>query len=147
MLFRGTLQKFLEPHYTIAGSVGDGLALLEAARALDPDVIIADISMPVLNGIQAVRQLMSAQPDARVIFVTVHEEPAFVMEGQRSGALGYLLKRDVANQLIPAIREVLQGNPFICPGLLNEIRPYLAPKLKIPSELEKLRVDKLSAYK
>jgi len=113
--FRKALEKFLGPHYTIAGSVGDGLALVEAARVFDPDLIIADISMPVLNGIQAVRQIMSSQPNARVIFLTVHEEPAFVLESQKTGALGYLLKRSLTDQLMPAIREVLHGDPFVCP--------------------------------
>jgi DNA-binding NarL/FixJ family response regulator len=93
------------------------------ARALEPDVIIADTSMPVLNGVQAVRQLMSAQPDARVIFLTVHtvhEDPTFVMEGGKAGALGYVLKRNIADRLMPSIREVLQGNPFIRPALLSD---------------------------
>ena len=100
--------------------MGDGLAMVEAAQTFRPDVILADISMPVLNGIRAVRQLMSSQPDVRVIFLTIHEGPAFVMEARKTGALGYLLKRNAADYLIPAIHEVLQGHVFICPGLRDD---------------------------
>jgi CheY-like chemotaxis protein len=118
--FRDALQKFLEPEFRIVASVGDGQALIEAAQALAPNVIIADISMPVLNGIQATRRLMVHRPSARVIFLTVHEEPAFVAEAKRSGARGYLLKRRAPDYLIPSIREVLQDGAFVCPTVLGE---------------------------
>lgn len=118
--FRTSLEEFLEPHFTIAGSVGDGLAMVEAAQALEPDVVIADIRMPVLNGIRAVRQLISCRPDARVIFLTFYEDPVFVTEARKTGALGYVPKRTAADHLIAAIHEVLEGRVFICPGLLDD---------------------------
>jgi DNA-binding NarL/FixJ family response regulator len=127
--FQEALRKFLEPHFQIVASVGDGKALVEAAQALTPDVIIADISMPVLNGLQAVRRLKAVQPNARILFLTVHEEPAFVTEAEKSGALGYVLKRCAPSDLIPAIRKVLQGSSFICPSA-PEPQPLSATVLK-----------------
>jgi DNA-binding NarL/FixJ family response regulator len=110
------LRRLLEPEFRIAESVGDGRALVEAAQARSPDLIVADISMPLLNGFQALRRLKVAQPNARVIFLTVHEEPAFVSEAMKSGAQGYVLKRCAPFHLIPAIRAVLQGSLFVCPA-------------------------------
>lgn len=110
--YRNALQKFLEPQFEITASVGDGPALVEAAQRLSPDVIIADISMPVLNGLQAIRRLKLAQPDTRVIILTIHEEPTFAAQAKTSGVLGYVLKRLAGHDLIPAIRAVLQGKPF-----------------------------------
>jgi DNA-binding NarL/FixJ family response regulator len=127
--FREALQEFLEPEFSIVGSVGDGQALVEAAHALAPDVIITDISMPVLNGLQAVRRLKTAQLDALVIFLTVHEEPAFVMEAGKNGARGYVLKRCAPSDLIPAILEVLQGRPFVCSSALEPLLPPLPPNI------------------
>jgi DNA-binding NarL/FixJ family response regulator len=119
--FLQDLQKHLEPEFEILASVADGQALIEAAQLLHPDVMITDISMPLLNGFQATRQLMAAQPNARVIFLTIHEEPAFAAEARRSGGLGYVLKRRAAVDLIPAIREVLQGGQFVCPTAVEYI--------------------------
>lgn len=132
MAFREALEHILEPEFRIVASVGDGKALIEAAQASSPDVIIADISMPVLNGIQAVRRLKAAQPNARVIFLTVHEEAAFVAEAKKSGARGFVLKRCAASDLIPAIREVLRGSPFVCSTSLEE-PPCSAPPVRPPS--------------
>ena len=110
---REGVQKLLEPEFEILASVGDGQSLIEAAQTLTPDLIISDISMPLLNGLQATRRLIALQPKARVIFLTVHEEAAFVAEANKSGALGYVVKRCAASHLIPAIREVLQGRSFV----------------------------------
>jgi DNA-binding NarL/FixJ family response regulator len=111
------LQKFLEPEFNILASVGDGLSLIEAAHALLPEVIVTDISMPRLNGMQAVRRVKLSQPACRVIFLSVHEEPAFAAEARKIGAVGYLLKRYVSAELIPAIHAVLEGSAFVCSAL------------------------------
>ena len=121
--FREALQKFLEPTFRIVASVGNGQELVEAAQALAPDVIIADVSMPLLDGLHAVRRIRVNQPDARVVFLTVHEEPAFLLEAEKSGAVGYVLKRCAASDLIPAIRAVLQGSLFIRSPALEEFYP------------------------
>jgi DNA-binding NarL/FixJ family response regulator len=114
------LQKYLEPEFSVVDSVGDGVALIEAARRLNPDIILTDISMPRLNGMQAVRQLRRAQTESRVIFLTVHEESAFAAEAKKVGAAGYVVKRYAASHLIPAIHAVLEGNPFVCPAELQD---------------------------
>jgi DNA-binding NarL/FixJ family response regulator len=110
-----SLQKLLEPYFKVAASVRDGQTLLEAAQALTPDVIIADISMPVLNGFQAARRLKALQPNARILFLTIHEDPAFVAEARKCGACGYVVKRCAPTYLIPAIHEALRGCSFFCP--------------------------------
>jgi len=110
---RESVQKLLESEFRIVASVGDGQALLEAAQALTPDLIIADISMPFLDGFQAIRRLKAIQPNARIIFLTVHDERPFVAEAMKIGASGYVVKRFAHLDLVPAVREALRGGSFI----------------------------------
>ncbi len=110
--FREALRKTLEPEYNVLASVGDGQALLDAARALAPEVILTDITMPVLDGINAVRLLNADQGGFRVIFLSVHEEPIFILEARRRGAAGYIPKRYLLTDLLPAIRKVLAGSTY-----------------------------------
>ncbi len=105
----------LEPEFDLVGSVEDGQALLIEAQKLRPDVILLDISMPLLNGIDAASQLKTLMPSANLIFVTQHSDPDFVTEAFRAGAAGYLLKRAAASELLTAIREVLKGHHYISP--------------------------------
>lgn len=114
---------FLEPWFNIVASVADGQALVTEAQALAPDLIIADVSMPLLNGFQATRRLRAAQPNSRVLLLTVHEESAFLAEARKSGALGYVLKRSAASDLLAAIREVLQGRPYVSPSAQTPLPP------------------------
>jgi DNA-binding NarL/FixJ family response regulator len=109
------IRLMLEPEFHLVGSVEDGRALLAAARKLVPDVILLDISMPLLNGIDAAVQLRKILPSARMIFVTMHADTDYVTEAFRSGASGYLLKRAAASELLTAIREVLKGNYYVSP--------------------------------
>jgi len=109
------VRRLLESEFCIVGTAPDGEALLAAAERLKPDLILADISMPVLNGFEAARRLKSASPEARIIFLTVHEEPTVVMEALGIGVKGYVIKRSAAQDLIAAIREVLQGRSFVSP--------------------------------
>jgi DNA-binding NarL/FixJ family response regulator len=129
--FRKALEMFLEPWCHVVASVADGRALVTEAQALTPDLIIADVSMPLLNGIQATQRLRAAQPKARVILLTVHEESAFLREALRSGALGYVLKRTAANDLLPAIHEVLQERPFVSPSI--QAPPLDSPPTEPPT--------------
>jgi DNA-binding NarL/FixJ family response regulator len=105
----------LEPEYELVGCVEDGQALLAAAIESKPDVILLDISMPILNGIDAAHQLRKLLPSAKLIFVTMHADADFVTEAFRAGAAGYLLKRSAASELLTAIREVLKGNHYVSP--------------------------------
>lgn len=117
--FRECLQKFLEPEFRVVASVGDGQALIETAHSLVPDLIITDISMPGLNGVQAIRRLKPVAPRPRVIFLTIQEDHAFLVEARKLNVLGYVLKRCALSDLIPAIREALQGKPFVSPALME----------------------------
>jgi DNA-binding NarL/FixJ family response regulator len=102
----------LQGEFEILAAVGNGKRLIEAALRLDPDLIVTDISMPVLSGIEAVRSLKKSASRAKVIFLTVHEDPAFVAVALSAGAQGYVLKNRIFVDLIPAIRKVLQGHVF-----------------------------------
>jgi DNA-binding NarL/FixJ family response regulator len=109
------LRHLLEREVDLVGTVGDGRALLAAATQLKPDVILLDISMPGLNGIDAARQLTQLVPESKLIFVTMHGDPTYVGEAFRAGAVGYLVKRCAARELVQAIRTVLAGRPYITP--------------------------------
>ena len=109
------IRLLLAPEFDLVGSVEDGQALLAAAKTLKPDVILLDISMPRLNGIDAARRLRKLLPSARLIFVTMHAGADYVAEAFRAGAMGYLLKRAAASELIIAIRAVLKGNHYVSP--------------------------------
>jgi DNA-binding NarL/FixJ family response regulator len=109
------IRLMLEPEFELVGSVEDGQALLAAAEKLKPDVILLDISMPILNGIDAARQLRKIVPSSKLIFLTMHGDADYVTEGFRAGASGYLLKRSAASELVTAIREVLKGHHYVSP--------------------------------
>jgi DNA-binding NarL/FixJ family response regulator len=113
LAFRQALQSYLQTEFTIVGSVGDGQALLEAANRLRPDVIIADVVLPIVDGLHAARRIKATHPEARIIFLSVYEEPAFVAEAEKSGALGYVLKRNASSDLIPVIHRVFDGDHFV----------------------------------
>jgi len=108
-IFLAGLQKLLEEDFDIVGAVGDGRALCEEALRLKPDVIVADVSMPSLNGIDAVRSLLAAGCPARVIFLSMHGDALYVNEALRTGAAGYILKRDAPDILVAAIQEATRG--------------------------------------
>ena len=109
------IRLILEPEFDLIGSVEDGQALIVAARKHKPDIILLDISMPLLNGIDAAQQLRKIVPFAKLIFVTMHADPDFVTEALRAGASGYVLKRAAASELLTAIHEVLKGNHYVSP--------------------------------
>ncbi len=117
------LKKVLETDYDVVGSVGDGLALLNAAEKLRPDVVVLDIAMPLLNGLDAARQLRNNLPAAKLVFLTMNEDPYLVGEAFRSGASAYLLKQGAALELTVAISDVLKGKTYVTPciagGLAN----------------------------
>jgi DNA-binding NarL/FixJ family response regulator len=116
-------RRILEDECDIVGTAEDGRALLDAAARLKPHVILLDISMPLLNGIDATRQLKKTSPEIKVIFVTMHADPAYLNEAFKAGASGYLLKRSAGSELIQAIHSVVGGNYFVTPlltrGLVN----------------------------
>lgn len=111
------VRQWLEPEFEVVGKITDGKALISAAKQLQPDLIVADISMPCINGFQAAKQIKQEQPDARILFFTVHEEPVLVSEALAIGVTGYVVKRSAAADLVPALREVLQGRCFVSPAV------------------------------
>ena len=113
----------LDPEFEIIGAVDNGQALVDAAKELDPNILVVDISMPVLNGIDAVRQIRESGGKAKVIFLTVHEDPDMVPECFDAGALGFVVKSRLASDLLPAIRFALADDTFVSPTLPWEDRP------------------------
>jgi DNA-binding NarL/FixJ family response regulator len=109
------IRLMLEPEFELVGSVEDGLALLAAAKTLKPDIILLDISMPTMNGIDAARRLRKLLPSARLIFLTMHADADYVAAAFQAGAMGYILKRAAASELKTAIREVIKGHHYVSP--------------------------------
>ena len=113
---RERVVRLLEPEFEVVGAAEDGLALLEAARRMRPDVCVLDISMPRMSGIEAASHLRERAPLVKVVFLTVHEDPDFVHAALATDALGYVLKSRMASDLGPAIREALAGRLFVSPS-------------------------------
>lgn len=133
------LKMILESEFELASLVEDGQALLQAASQELPDIVLLDIALPLLNGIEATRQLRHIAPAAKVIFLTVHSDPGYVAEAFRCGASGYLLKRSASSELKQAIHEVLNGGQYISPSLssprLQPLMPTLPAARSLPSSL------------
>ena len=108
-----TVERHLEPKFEVVGMVLDGQLLLEEAMRLKPDVIVSDISMPRLNGIEAADQLKESGCQSRIVFLTVHTDSDFVRRCLSAGAFGYVVKSRIGTELVPAIREALAGHIFI----------------------------------
>jgi DNA-binding NarL/FixJ family response regulator len=108
-------RKLLEPHYEVVGSVPDGRALLEIAPQLNPEVIVLDIGMPLMNGLEAGLRLKEQMPSVKLIFLTMNEDPDLAAEAMRSGATAYLLKSSATEELLLAIRMALKGKSYVTP--------------------------------
>src|SRR3954466_3991311 len=102
-LLREAFAQLLEPECDVVGAVADGRALLAAAPELRPDIVVLDITMPLLNGLDAARQLKRLMPEVKLIFLTVNEDPDLAAEAFRAGGAGYLLKNSAASELLESI--------------------------------------------
>ena len=111
----GAYEKLLAGQCEVVGQVSDGRALVEAAERLKPDLVVIDISMPLLNGLEAGRQIKQKLGGVKLVFVTMNEDAELAAEAFRAGASGYLLKRCAASELATAIREVMQGRSYVTP--------------------------------
>jgi DNA-binding NarL/FixJ family response regulator len=121
--FLAVATRLLDPEFEVVKTVGDGEALVSEAVRLAPDVIVLDISMPKLNGIDAARQLRAAGLRAKIVFLTVHEDLDYVRGAFGAGAQGYVIKIRLASDLLEALREVLASRSFVSPAIsfsLNE---------------------------
>ncbi len=116
------LKGLLEPEFELVGTVEDGRALLAAAEKLRPDVIVADISMPLLNGIDSVRQIKKAHGEIKIVFLTMHPDVTYAVSAFEAGASGYVLKHSAPTELVTAIRSALRGKTFVTPLLEGELR-------------------------
>ena len=121
------VQSFLEPSFEVIGKVTDGRALLVSAMNLKPDVIVTDISMPLLNGIDAANQLRDLGCTSRVVFLTVHSDSDFIRAGLATGAFAFVLKSKLTTDLVLAIREAVAGHIFISPHTTREAAHGRAP--------------------
>ena len=111
------LRELLEPQFDVVALVEDGRALVSSAARLSPDAIVADVSMPGLDGIEASVLIRRSDPDARIVLVTVHSESVLVARGLAAGALGYVLKDSAGDELVSAVRAALDGERFVSSAL------------------------------
>jgi DNA-binding NarL/FixJ family response regulator len=120
---REGLRRLLEPEpdVVIAGEARDGAEVCELARQLHPDVVVLDLSMPVLGGLDAAQRILAELSTAKVIALTVHEDVGYVAHLQKLGVTGYVLKRSAGDNLVTAIREVAHGAVFVDPSLVEEL--------------------------
>jgi DNA-binding NarL/FixJ family response regulator len=137
-------RKLLEPQCEVVGTASDGRALLETAPQLKPDVIVVDIGMPLMNGLEAGWRLKQLMPAAKIIFLTMNEDPDLAMEAMRCGASGYLLKSSAASELTQAIQMALKGKSYVTPQIargmqkafINNPRPKTGAKTLTPRQRE-----------
>ncbi len=120
-LLAQALRRLLEPHVELLGTASNGRELVAAAERLRPDLVLLDISMPVLNGIEAARELKRLLPNTKMIFLTMHSDAAYVREALRAGAAGYLLKWSAEEELLRAIDEAMSGRIYLTPLLPAEV--------------------------
>jgi DNA-binding NarL/FixJ family response regulator len=115
------LKSVLTAEFDVVGVVEDGAALVASARDLKPDVIVADISMPRLSGLEALDQLKEANPAVKVVFLTMHTEVAYARRALAAGAAGYVLKHSATTELVLAARTALKGETFVTPALAGAL--------------------------
>jgi DNA-binding NarL/FixJ family response regulator len=128
------LRSLLEGEFEFVGTVGDGRALLDAAQKLKPDVIVADISMPLLNGLDAARLLKRDGSTAKIVFLTMHADAQLAAEAFRAGASGYLLKSSAGEELIAAIHEVVKGRAYVTPLITRDVLSFLLDAARGPEQ-------------
>jgi DNA-binding NarL/FixJ family response regulator len=114
------LRSLLEPEFEVVGAVNDGRAVLPAVRKLQPDVVVIDISMPLLNGLDCTRQLHDTGCTAKILILTMHPDATLAQEALAAGASGYLLKSSPGSELKGALRDVLQGRTYLSPGVTRD---------------------------
>jgi len=128
------VKRLLEVEFELVAVVEDGRELVDTAQRLRPDVIVADITMPHLNGIDALRQLKRLNPDVRVVFLTMHKDAAYARRALEEGACGYVLKHSAHTELFLAVRAALEGRTFVSPMLAGEVIHHLTTNPAHPSD-------------
>ena len=136
------LKSILSAEFELAGVVEDGQAMVEAAKTLEPDVIVADVTMPVLNGIDALEALRREGLATPVVFLTMHGHAGYARRALRAGAAGYVLKHAAPEELVQAIRAALEGGTFVSPALARAVFESAAPAREETGE----RVSQLTSH-
>lgn len=129
------LAKLVMEDCDLVGKVEDGRALIQAAQQLDPDVIVLDISMPKLNGLEAGRQLKKLLPSIKLIYLTMHADPVYAKEAFQIGASGFLLKRSAASELMQAIHAVMKGQYYVTPAIAKDFLSSLTQQAPPTSQV------------
>jgi len=132
------LRGLLKPEFDLVGIVEDGRELLAAAEKLQPDVIVADISMPLLNGIEAVRHIKKTHENIKVVFLTMHPDVTYAASAFEAGASGYVLKHSAPSELVAAIQSALRGKTYVTPLLAGELMQFYKGKPAGRDELTRL---------
>ena len=114
------IRRLLEPQFDVVGTAQDGQSALALAKDLKPDVLVLDISMPRVSGIEAARKLRQQDPTAKIVFLTMHQDPDIVQAAFKTGALGYVLKMAARSELLVALEEVLAGRSFVSSRLRQQ---------------------------
>jgi len=140
----GLVSLLKEHDFNVVGAVGNGLELMEAAKRLRPDVIVTDLSMPGLSGIEVLTRLQAEQVESKVIVLTMHHDSELATRALRAGASGFLLKHSAGEELLNAIRQALGGRVYLTPALTREVMERMAvapnkPQLT-PRQLDVLRL-------
>jgi len=115
------LRSLLEPEFDLVGAVEDGRALITAVEELQPDVAVVDVSMPKLNGIEAVRQIKQKNKRIKIVFLTMHPDVTYAASAFEAGASGYVLKHSAPAELVMAIQEALEGRTYVTPRIAGEL--------------------------
>ena len=140
------VEKLLEHEFQLCARVADGRALVRAVEKDKPDIALVDIALPLLNGLDACRQIRKSIPEVKLLILTMHSEQYFVTEAFRAGVSGYVLKQSVAEELVFAIKEVLKGRLYVSPSVAeNLVEQALNPGEARPSGRPQAGSDKLSA--
>jgi DNA-binding NarL/FixJ family response regulator len=147
-LLRESFVKLLESTCDVVGALGDGRALLAAAPELRPDIVVLDVAMPLLNGLDATRQLTRLMPAVKVIILTVNEDPDLAAEAFRAGASGFVLKGSAASELLQAVQDVSNGRSYVTPlatrgmvdNLLHQPEPAKGARELSPRQREVLQL-------
>ena len=121
LVFAEALRRLLEPEFEVVGVVADGRAMLDAARELKPAVIVTDVSMPSLNGIEAAARLRDQGIPAKIVFLTMHREVDYARRAMETGAAGFVLKHAASSELVTALHEALQGRTYVSPMIAGEL--------------------------
>jgi DNA-binding NarL/FixJ family response regulator len=134
-MFSEGLRRILEPQFEIVGTAENGLDLVTAAERLQPDVVVADLSMPLLNGIGAARRLKKAANPPKIILLTMHADPTLATQAFKEGISGYVLKSSPASEVVTAIQEALRGRVYISPAVAGDIVGQLTKSHEQPVKL------------